>query len=328
MTALLLKAFLAFLAFLLASRSLWPNRPKELLAAEGSAIRQAAEAGDQEARYRLAWALENGYGEELNLIEAAVWYSLAAEAGHFKAAEKLEELIVTEAFQEALRLKKEAETSPAATLNDVLLLKEDLAALGTTPPGPEVFLERIQFEDRGVAVFGGFVSAADFAMGLFLGDPLCQFTAGLKCARGEFGVRDNASAIRWIGRSANGGYMPGKIVFAAMLAIGYNGTKPDLEEAFWSLKQAAEENESWAMCLLWRLRKIAPELISWDEALYYLKRAALARLHYAEYDMAMCMLSGEPDEEDLQAAMGLLSNAAAKGHEPSKEYLDKHFISV
>jgi hypothetical protein len=324
MTALLLKGALALAAFLLASRPLLSARPKKLLAAESSMIRQAAEAGDLEARYRLAWALENGYGEELNLLEAATWYSLAAEAGHYKSAEKLEELIKSEAFQEALRLKKEAEIAPGDTLADMLLLKEDLEALGTLSL-KVVNLVIVDFVGRGLKACGDPVLAEDFLRGVLMGDPLCQFTAGVMCAKGELGVRDKGSVLRWFGRAANGGYQSAGLIFAAMVGIGYNGVKRDLKDARRFLKDAADGGESWAAALLWRLRKAAPELFSEDEAFDYLVKAVQSGICYSEYDMAMGMLSDPHNEAIHQQALELLNISADKGHAPAKKYLAKHF---
>ena len=53
-----------------------------------------AEAGDAEAQYLLAYALENGVHSEADLEAARDWYGKAAEQGHVRAGYRLALLLV------------------------------------------------------------------------------------------------------------------------------------------------------------------------------------------------------------------------------------------
>ena len=54
--------------------------------------RMAAGRSDREAQYRLALALQSGTGTRPNLVEAYMWYSLAAAAGHPRAANRRDQI--------------------------------------------------------------------------------------------------------------------------------------------------------------------------------------------------------------------------------------------
>lgn len=50
---------------------------------------EQAEAGDAEAQYLLAFALEHGVHDEIDLENARDWYAMAAAQGHVRAAYRL-----------------------------------------------------------------------------------------------------------------------------------------------------------------------------------------------------------------------------------------------
>ena len=60
--------------------------------AEFDDLLSKAKKGDVEAQYNLGICYQNGQGVEQNEIEAQNWFRLAANGGHTKAKEMLDEV--------------------------------------------------------------------------------------------------------------------------------------------------------------------------------------------------------------------------------------------
>ena len=96
-------------------------------------ITNDAQRGDAEAQHELGILYEFGYGMANNQIAALAWYSVAAQQGHAKAAER----------RDILKARMpQSDVDKAGGMSTRLLAKQPAAAKvgdspGTTPPVPE-----------------------------------------------------------------------------------------------------------------------------------------------------------------------------------------------
>jgi len=77
-----------------------------------------AEAGDAEAQYLLAYALENGVRSEADLEAARAWYTKAADQGHVRAGYRLARMLIDGRGGPRDRAAAEGRLEPLAEAGD------------------------------------------------------------------------------------------------------------------------------------------------------------------------------------------------------------------
>ncbi len=80
---------------------------------------EQAEAGDAEAQYLLAYALEHGVRSEADLEAARAWYAKAAGQGHVRAGYRLALMLLEGRGGPTDRAAAERQLEPLAELGDV-----------------------------------------------------------------------------------------------------------------------------------------------------------------------------------------------------------------
>lgn len=319
MTALAIKTILALLAFWAVFRPGALPKTSKALAVDMALLRRTAESGEREAMYRLGWALENGQDVKKDLVEAVKWYKLASEEGHIMAERKLEVLLESVEYLNALAgVALEAQPAEAVSKpsdydasNDPGF-EADFAALGRLENGMtaiEEFIPTVRGLDRRSVP----ISADEFFDGVKKALPRYMLNAGVKILRGELGGGDGALAARWIARAAQAGETIARTFHGALLGAGYGGIPKDEAAALSSLKSAAKQNECWAMSLLWRLSKRSPDLFGTGEPNFWLCKGAKTGLHYADFDMSRVLAEGVVLPQNAKESGECLARAASKG---------------
>jgi TPR repeat protein len=236
-----------------------------------------------EARYRLGYFLENGFGMEADPVMALEWYRLAMEGGHELAAKKYRKL------KEALAQSEDpAPTAPGAPAPAKLpefdpRLSEDLKNM-LEPDRNFVALIVHEFTDSGIRQNFTSVPYKRFLEGVRGREPLYLVNVAIRIEKGIINSDDGA-VFRWYWRAAMTGDPMAQTLNGAMLGNGLEGVFDIVGAIYW-LRAAAAQGVAWPMYLLWLTFLKDSTKIGREEALGWLRRAADLGLVQAKEEIA------------------------------------------
>jgi TPR repeat protein len=265
-------------------------------------LQEAAEAGDREAMYRLGWALEHGHGLPADPLEAASWYRRAADEGHDQAAAGLKRVLASDDYSDARFMAEDRE----AYDHDLSMV----AAVGL-PPIVTVYPGRPG--DPGLKV-----DTAELLKGVKERDPEQILHLSALFSTRVIKTRDPAVTARWCRRAAVRGVAPAMATYAVCHMSNQADTPRDLKEAIRWLKKSAAGGFTPAKYGLWALHEKSPGLIPFDEAIAYLREAAEDEQGPAQLAYGQMLLEGRQVPYDEELGRSFIEKAAKNKALPAR----------
>jgi TPR repeat protein len=185
----------------------------------------AAEQGDAEAQFNLAYCLATGNGRAKDTVEGVKWYRKAAEQGHAVAQFNLGicyyvgEGVTKDAIEAAKWFRKAAEQGDADAQNN----------LGTC-------------FNKGEGVPKDVVEAVKwYRKAAEQGCADAQYNLGVCYSKGESVSKDGAEAVRWYRKAVEQDYAKGQVGLGDCYFLG-QGVVQDYVQAVKWYRKAAEQN--------------------------------------------------------------------------------------
>jgi TPR repeat protein len=264
-------------------------------------LQEAAEAGDREAMYRLGWALEHGQGLPADLLEAASWYRRAADEGHDQAASGLERVLASDDYRDARYM---AEDREAFDHDLEMVAATRLPAVFRVGSGIDGGLEKEMVEVDSATLLEG-VKARQT-------ERISQLASLYLSNMIKTG--DSAVVARWLRRAAVRGMLPAMGSYALMLAYDRADTPRDLTEALRWINKSAAGGYAPAKFGLWVLREMSPGLVPLDEAVAGLREAAEAEVGVAQLAYGQLLKEGRLVPRDEELGRSYIKKAIKNGY--------------
>ena len=143
--------------------------------------------------------------------------------------------------------------------------------------------------------------------------------------QGLAGTVDQAGAVRWLTKAADGGTPEAMSHLSRILRAGHDGVSQDQASANRWLQKAAELGHVESQAHVGHLMLQGVEGIDRDpeEAVRWLTKASSGGHAEAQYRLAMCYGTGEGVKQDPTVVESLLLKAARQGHPEAKKALDR-----
>ena len=191
-----------------------------------------AEAGNEEAAYRLGCLYAEGKGASKNLDEAIEWFLISARKGHDQAQINAATAMIAKA-NSLFREKGITEQQNAPIIS--IQLYEAAASQGRTDI--QTFLGMINY--YGFLVPQNDLAAVEwFRMAAGNGLPDAQYYMGYLLTRNRSAIQDGKEAVMWLHKSANQNYAPGQFNLAGAYFDGI-GVKADDSKAYYWMYRAS-----------------------------------------------------------------------------------------
>lgn len=317
------------------------NKSADLAFSEGNYAKAlalymgSAKEGDADSMACIGVMYDQGFGVEIDKVEAANWYRKSADRGNKNGQYFLGlKYLIGEGVAQnkglgAVWIRKAAEQGLAdaqSRYGEILRQGEGVEAdpeegwVWTTraaengDPMAQLYL--------GVSYMGGDEVAVDLKKGVWWllksgnqGNPVAQYLLGLASEKGAGTQPDMQAAVRWYRASADQGNMDAQFSLAKMLLAG-KGVKRDVQEAIRMVRDAASQGHVEAQSL-YGMALFVGEWLPRDarKGVMWIKKAAEQGNLGAQYILGDIYRSGADGiSVDKATAAYWYREAAVKGH--------------
>ena len=236
-------------------------------------FKKAAESGDREAMFWLGRTFENGFGVDVDLLEAFKWYREAALKDHREAMVAGAAIQQKKEFIEAKFIEQDKD-----------FFQKDLAAIKVLPPV-------LNCADSHIPLFIGYanrfypvksepgielIDSETFLEDLKNRHPKRMFQLSVLYQHRRLTPPSDQAIGRWICRAAHAGHIPAATSAGHLFLHGGYLLARDLQTVIFFYFMAARANEPVALREIWNLHRVAHRLMSFNDLFKCLVMAAEA----------------------------------------------------